>query len=97
MSARPEAKSIPAVKQRAAVERTVRSSFPLRWEVKVGERQVSELWGISPTGSVAQMYRFRRDKWEGRTGFGEPWKRVARPMPTPGLPDQMLTDFEGMA
>lgn len=40
----------------------VRSSFPLRWEVKVGERQISELWGMSPAGSVMQMYRYRAEQ-----------------------------------
>lgn len=69
----------------------------MTWQIMAGERQVSELWGISGSGMVAMMYRYRRGKWEQRTGFGEPWKRTDRPAPAGGLTERLLSDLEAMA
>lgn len=69
----------------------------MTWQIMAGERQVSELWGLSGSGAVAMMYRYRRGKWESRTGFGEPWRRTTRPSPAGDLTERLMADLEGMA
>jgi hypothetical protein len=38
-----------------------------------------EAWVHGGRGTVVQMYRFFRGRWEERSGFGEPWKRCDVP------------------
>lgn len=51
---------------------------------------LSEVWVYGPDGKVARQYRFTRNVWQQRTGYGDLWRTCARP----DLPTDVLARME---
>lgn len=67
----------------------------LAW--RIVSTETAELWGARPTGVVVAMYRFRRNRWEFREGFGERWVRCAAPVPGNGLDAELVDRLPRMS